>query len=163
MQVYALLVLPLTEEIIFRGVIMNGLRRFGRVFAIITSAFLCAFMQVQPTQMIWAFLVGLVLGALAMEYGLVWSIAAHILASIGYSGLVVTWLSKAPVQVRGGAALVGGLIVLAGLVILVRRFPSLLAYARRYRAPKGVYASWRQFWFIVFCLCSLAVAVFQFA
>lgn len=163
MQVYALLVLPLTEEIIFRGVIMNGLRRFGRVFAIITSAFLCAFMQVQPTQMIWAFLVGLVLGALAMEYGLVWSIVAHILANIGYSGLVVTWLSKDPVQVRGGAALVGGLIVLAGLVILVGRFPSLLAYARRYRAPKGVYASWRQFWFIVFCLCSLAVAVFQFA
>lgn len=162
MQAYALLVLPLTEEIIFRGVIMNGLRRFGRVFAIVTSAFLCAFMQGQPTQMIWAFLVGLVLGALAMEYGLVWSIGAHILASVGYSGLVVPWLSRAPVQVRGVVALVAGLVVLAGLVILIRKFSSLLAYARRYRAPKGIYASWRQSWFVLYCLCSLAVAVLQY-
>ena len=162
MMLYALLILPLTEEIIFRGVIMNGLRRFGRVFAIITSAFLCAFMQMQPVQAIWAFLIGLVLGALSMEYGLVWAIGAHILASVGYSGLIPRWLSNAPVQVRWAVAVVLALIVVAGLVILVRKFSSLRAYAREYRAPKGVYASWRQSWFVIFCLCSLAVAVFQY-
>ena len=162
MMLYALLILPLTEEIIFRGVIMNGLRRFGRVFAIITSAFLCAFMQMQPVQAIWAFLIGLVLGALSMEYGLVWAIGAHILASVGYSGLIPRWLSNAPVQVRWAVAVVLALIVVAGLVILVKKFSSLRAYAREYRAPKGVYASWRQSWFVIFCLCSLAVAVFQY-
>ncbi len=162
MMLYALLILPLTEEIIFRGVIMNGLRRFGRVFAIITSAFLCAFMQMQPVQAIWAFLIGLVLGALSMEYGLVWAIGAHILASVGYSGLIPRWLSNAPVQVRWAVAVVLALIVVAGLVILVRKFSSLREYAREYRAPKGVYASWRQSWFVIFCLCSLAVAVFQY-
>ncbi|WP_276830041.1 type II CAAX prenyl endopeptidase Rce1 family protein, partial [Bifidobacterium coryneforme] len=162
MMLYALLILPLTEEIIFRGVIMNGLRRFGRVFAIITSAFLCAFMQMQPVQAIWAFLIGLVLGALSMEYGLVWAIGAHILASVGYSGLIPRWLSNAPVQVRWAVAVVLALIVVAGLVILVRKFSSLRAYAREYRAPKGVYASWRQSWFVIFCLCSLAVAAFQY-
>ena len=162
MMLYALLILPLTEEIIFRGVIMNGLRRFGRVFAIITSAFLCAFMQMQPVQAVWAFLIGLVLGALSMEYGLVWAIGAHILASVGYSGLIPRWLSNAPVQVRWAVAVVLALIVVAGLVILVRKFSSLRAYAREYRAPKGVYASWRQSWFVIFCLCSLAVAVFQY-
>ena len=162
MMLYALLILPLTEEIIFRGVIMNGLRRFGRVFAIITSAFLCAFMQMQPVQAIWAFVIGLVLGALSMEYGLVWAIGAHILASVGYSGLIPRWLSNAPVQVRWAVAVVLALIVVAGLVILVRKFSSLRAYAREYRAPKGVYASWRQSWFVIFCLCSLAVAVFQY-
>ena len=162
MMLYALLILPLTEEIIFRGVIMNGLRRFGRVFAIITSAFLCAFMQMQPVQAIWAFLIGLVLGALSMEYGLVWAIGAHILASVGYSGLIPRWLSNAPVQVRWTVAVVLALIVVAGLVILVRKFSSLRAYAKEYRAPKGVYASWRQSWFVIFCLCSLAVAVFQY-
>ena len=162
MMLYALLILPLTEEIIFRGVIMNGLRRFGRVFAIITSAFLSAFMQMQPVQAIWAFLIGLVLGALSMEYGLVWAIGAHILASVGYSGLIPRWLSNAPVQVRWAVAVVLALIVVAGLVILVRKFSSLREYAREYRAPKGVYASWRQSWFVIFCLCSLAVAVFQY-
>ena len=162
MMLYALLILPLTEEIIFRGVIMNGLRRFGRVFAIITSAFLCAFMQMQPVQAIWAFLIGLVLGALSMEYGLVWAIGAHILASVGYSGLIPRWLSNAPVQVRGALAVVLALIVVAGLVILIRKFSSLRAYAREYRAPKGVYASWRQSWFVIFCLCSIGVAVFQY-
>ena len=162
MMLYALLILPLTEEIIFRGVIMNGLRRFGRVFAIITSAFLCAFMQMQPVQAIWAFLIGLVLGALSMEYGLVWAIGAHILASVGYSGLIPRWLSNAPVQVRWAVAVVLALIVVAGLVILVRKFSSLREYAREYGAPKGVYASWRQSWFVIFCLCSLAVAVFQY-
>ena len=59
MALYALLAVPLAEELVFRGVILNGLRRYGRVFAILTSSLLCALQQSDPVSGLWIFLLGL--------------------------------------------------------------------------------------------------------
>ena len=105
MLFYGILLGPFAEELVFRGVIMNGLRRFGRVFAIITSSLLFGFMHGSLVQGLFGFISGLVLGYLAMEYGLVWSLLVHMLNNAFSSGLLAKYMPLAPEVVRIGLGL----------------------------------------------------------
>lgn len=57
------------EEIAFRGVLMQSLRRFGDSFALITSAILFALVHISPLSMPNAFLMGLVIGYFVLFTG----------------------------------------------------------------------------------------------
>jgi len=58
-------VAPITEEILFRGVILNGfLRNYRKLEALLLSSWLFAFMHLNPWQYAGAFLLGLLLGFL---------------------------------------------------------------------------------------------------
>lgn len=61
--VLAVIIAPLTEELLFRGLILRGLLGRWRPWAaVVTSALLFALMHLNPAQMPVAFLLGLVLG-----------------------------------------------------------------------------------------------------
>lgn len=62
--VVALVVMaPVTEESLFRGLFLGGfLRRYGRVTAVLGSAFLFAIMHLNPAQLLPTFIIGLVIG-----------------------------------------------------------------------------------------------------
>lgn len=76
---FALAVIPaLAEELVFRGAILSGLRRFGDTFAIFASAFLFAIYHMNFTQMVFAFFCGLVLAFVVVKTGNLWvGIAIH--------------------------------------------------------------------------------------
>lgn len=57
------------EEIAFRGVLMQSLRRFGDSFALLTSAILFALVHISPLSMPNAFLMGLVIGYFVLFTG----------------------------------------------------------------------------------------------
>lgn len=76
---YASFLGPISEEIIFRGAILRKLEKHGRVFAIIVSAALFGLFHGNLVQGIFAFFVGLVLGYVAMEYSIRWSMLLHII------------------------------------------------------------------------------------
>ncbi len=162
MAVYALLAVPLAEELVFRGIILNGLRRFGRVFAILTASLLCALLQCDPVSGLWIFLLGLALGYCSLEYGLVWAIGARVVGNLLFSGLPNRYLMSAPRTARMSILAVALVLVLAGLVMFFLHRASLFDYRRRYRAPKGTYASWRQPWFLLYLLLCLLLTVFKF-
>ena len=162
MIIYALLVVPLSEELVFRGIILNGLRRFGRVFAILTASLLCALLQSDFVTGIWIFLLGLALGYCSLEYGLIWAIGARMVGDLLFSGLPERYLVSAPQTIRLSVLAVALALVLAGLVMFFLHRVSLLEYRRRYRAPKGTYASWRQPWFLFYSLLCLLLTVFKF-
>ena len=162
MAVYALLAVPLAEELVFRGIILNGLRRFGRVFAILTASLLCALLQCDPVSGLWIFLLGLALGYCSLEYGLVWAIGARVVGDLLFSGLPNRYLMSAPRTARMSILAVVLVLVLAGLVMFFLHRASLFDYRRRYRAPKGTYASWRQPWFLLYLLLCLLLTVFKF-
>lgn len=68
----------LLEELLFRGAIMGNLLKYGKSFAIFTSAFIFALVHGNLVQIPFAFLVGLVLGAMVIETGSIWTgIAIH--------------------------------------------------------------------------------------
>ena len=162
MALYALLAVPLAEELVFRGIILNGLRRFGRVFAILTASLLCALLQCDPVSGLWIFLLGLALGYCSLEYGLIWAIGARVVGDLLFSGLPNRYLMSAPRTARLSILAVALVLVLAGLVMFFLRRASLLDYRRRYWAPKGTYVSWRQPWFLLYLLLCLLLTVFKF-
>lgn len=57
------------EEMAFRGILMQSLRRFGDSFALLTSAILFALVHVSPLSMPNAFLMGLVIGYFVLFTG----------------------------------------------------------------------------------------------
>lgn len=61
------------EEIVFRGIVMQSLRRFGDLFALVTSALVFGIFHLNPIQMPYAFIVGLFMGYFVMRSGSLWA------------------------------------------------------------------------------------------
>ena len=78
MLLYSVLLAPLFEEILFRGLIFNQLRRYGRCFAILITALLFGLMHTNVLQLIAAILLGLLLAWIRETYGLPYAILLHI-------------------------------------------------------------------------------------
>ncbi len=69
MLVYVVLIAPVTEELLVRGVFLRTLQRTGRWFAIVISSMLFALIHGNFLQAVPAFCVGVVLGYVAMRAG----------------------------------------------------------------------------------------------
>ncbi|MBC3803079.1 CPBP family intramembrane metalloprotease [Acetobacterium fimetarium] len=78
MFLYASFLGPITEEIVFRGFVLRSLEKYGKHFAIVTSAIMFGLFHANFIQGIFAILVGLILAYVALEYSIKWSIAFHI-------------------------------------------------------------------------------------
>lgn len=63
----------MVEEFLFRGAIMGSLKKFGKPFAIFTSAVLFGLVHGNLVQIPFAFLVGLFLGWAVFESGSIWT------------------------------------------------------------------------------------------
>ncbi|KRN09165.1 CAAX amino protease [Liquorilactobacillus mali KCTC 3596 = DSM 20444] len=78
MLLYAGIFGPVTEEIVFRGFLLRSLEKYGQGFAIILSAYMFGLYHSNFIQTPFAFVVGLILGYVALTYGIKWSILLHI-------------------------------------------------------------------------------------
>ena len=90
MFLYMGLLAPIAEEILFRGLLLRMLRPYGKRFAILSTAFLFGIFHGNIIQSPYAFLVGLVLGYVALEYSIGWSMVLHTINNL----LVVDSLSR---------------------------------------------------------------------
>lgn len=88
MFVYSALAAPVAEELVFRGYVMKKLLPFGKGFAILLSAVLFGLIHGNFLQGIFAVGAGLVLGFVAVEYSMKWSILIHILNNMVFSELM---------------------------------------------------------------------------
>lgn len=79
MVLYAVLLGPIAEELVYRGFVLTSLKKYGKIFSIIISSMLFGVMHENLPQSIFAFGVGLVLGYVAMEYSIGWAILLHIM------------------------------------------------------------------------------------
>ena len=96
MTVYAVVLAPVIEEILFRGYLLGGLRRYGDRFAVISSAALFALMHGNLSQFLSALCIGILLGYARVCYGsLFLCMAAHAgnnLLALGFD-LLSGWTS----------------------------------------------------------------------
>jgi membrane protease YdiL (CAAX protease family) len=95
---YAMLLGPIMEEIIFRGAIMKQLERFGANYAIILSSLIFALYHLFVFQAVFAFFVGIILAYTAHKYSLKWSILLHILinsSALGFEAVLSVTLFNA--------------------------------------------------------------------
>ena len=79
MLLYVGIIAPVFEEMLFRGLILRNLIPYGKLFAILASSFLFSIIHGDIMQMPSAFIAGFILGYVAVEYGLFWSISFHII------------------------------------------------------------------------------------
>ncbi len=137
MVLYAGIVGPIVEELIYRGFVMRALEKHGRVLAIVVSSLLFGIMHANLPQAIFAFFVGLVLGYVAMRYSIVWSIVLHIINNLVLGegmDLALSGLSDT-VQTIIFYAVMGAFFI-AGVIYLIVKRKSLAAYIKENRTEK---------------------------
>lgn len=79
---YACLFGPLLEELLYRGVILQGMKKYNERFAIVLSALIFGLMHQNYQQFILAFMLGLVLAAADLRSGsIIPSIVMHIIVN----------------------------------------------------------------------------------
>ncbi len=120
MFLYAGILAPVAEEILFRGLIQRSLLPFGKRFAIFCSAFTFGLFHGNLVQAPFAMLVGLVLGYVAAEYNICWAMLLHMINNLVVADMLWRLTSSLPETAAGVIIwLVLLCFAIAALVILV--------------------------------------------
>ncbi len=129
------------EEIVFRGVIMQSLRRFGDVFALIASALIFGIFHLNLIQMPYAFILGLGIGYFVMRTGSLWvGVIIHFINNFTATvfELLYPYISE---EVYTLANLVYNLfwIVLAviSVVLILTKYKNIFRFEKRPSALSG--------------------------
>ena len=126
MFLYASFGAPIAEELLCRGLAMRPLVKYGKRFAILMSAFFFGLMHCNIVQTPFAFVVGLVLGYVAVEYNIIWAMVLHMINNLVISDLPVRLLGDVVGNTIAG--LVIWVLAVAGLIILIRRRHEIRRY-----------------------------------
>ena len=123
MFLYASILAPVSEELIFRGYILQSLRTYGKKFAIVFSAFLFGVFHGNLLQTPYTFLMGLVLGYVTVEYHIGWAVALHVFNNLILADLLSRLTGGLSAQASEAVSLVllGGATIAAGVVLIVKR------------------------------------------
>jgi len=122
MFLYAGVLAPITEEILFRGLIQRSLMPFGKRFAIFCSAFTFGIFHGNLIQAPFAFLVGLVLGYVAAEYNICWAMLLHMINNLVIADMLSRLTASLPVMTANTVIwLILFAFSVAALVILIVR------------------------------------------
>ena len=109
MLFYTILIAPLMEELVFRGVFYHRFRSYGKYFAAFCTAFFFALMHSNFLQFAPAFSMGIILFFIRDRYGLPYSILLHF--SNNLLAIVINNLSQDSTLIQG----IYSLFLLAGL------------------------------------------------
>ncbi len=160
MFLYAAVLGPLTEEIVFRGAVLRFLEKYGKVFAIVVSAVLFGVFHSNLTQGVFAFAVGLVLGYVALEFSFKWAVFLHILNNFVFSELLGRFLELLDPSLSD--------VIIYALYIIFFIGGVLSLYVERHRirvylsvnkSDKKVYIyAFTAFWMVVFIGANLLMA-----
>ena len=141
--IYVGLLAPILEEIVFRGFVMHGLNKFGggKVFAIIVSSILFGAYHQNPTQSIFTIFIGLVFAYAAMEYGLICSIALHMINNLVFGEILtylIGFLPEESHQIAASLALQGVFLVVS-IIIIIFNSKRLKTFIQENRTPAKFY------------------------
>lgn len=129
MFIYAAIGAPIMEEIIFRGLVLRHLEPYGKGFAIVMSAFIFGIFHGNIVQIPYAFLVGLVMGYVTIEYNILWAMVLHMINNMVLGDLIERLLPG-----MAGEALISLLIMacsLVGAVLLIARMKDIREYVEK--------------------------------
>lgn len=134
MFLYVAILGPVAEELLCRGLVLRMLQPCGKQFAIFASALLFGLFHGNVIQIPFAFLIGLALGYVTVEYSILWAIVLHIFNNLVLSELMGRLSTVLPEGV--GDLLLFGILFLAliaAIVILIVRRKAVKAYLQENR------------------------------
>lgn len=154
---------PIVEEIVFRGVIMNLLRRFGDCFALLLSSLLFAAVHMNLVQMPNAFIMGLVIGYFSLCTGSLWTgVCIHMLNN-ALVMLLNGLLNLVPVEAQLLVMFVVYALylaaALAAMMVLLKNYPNMFFFHRSstLSTERKKYSTFFSSLTMIFCLLTLAV------
>lgn len=118
MFLYVTILGPISEELLFRGLLLRLVKPWGKQTAILVSALVFGLFHGNIIQIPFAFLVGLVLGYVTVEYSIVWAIVLHIFNNLVMSDLLGR-LSSLMTEAAGTVLLYGILIIAAAAAVVL--------------------------------------------
>ncbi len=160
MALYIALIGPFAEELVYRGFLMNGLKPYGKVFAIVVSAVFFALMHGNLSQIPFAFMCGILLGYTASEYSVIASTIVHIINNGGFSFGMIGLQKTLP---ENGQVIVLLLLVLvsaaAMIMLIVRHREDLTAFITGNKTLKGSSRGLINIWVLLFLIMEAAEIV----
>ena len=129
MILYACLIGPIAEELIWRGFLLRTLQRYGKTTAIVITSLLFGLMHGNIPQAISAVFFGLLLSAVATNFSIKWSIALHIVHNV-YVCVMQMFMAKEsliPTMLVGYAITAG---IVFGIITLIRKRKTILGWLR---------------------------------
>lgn len=136
---------PIAEELVFRGIILNTMRRFGDSFALLISAVLFSLFHGNLLQIPNAFLQGLLIGYFVLCTGSLWVGVIIHMVSNGTVLLFDLLTKNLPPELNYLSGLflfaVFLLISIGSLLVLVKRHPNMFMFIRSstYASEKSKY------------------------
>lgn len=131
MFLYASILAPVWEELLFRGYVLRALRPCGKRFAILGSALLFGLFHGNLLQTPYAVAMGLVFGYMTVEYSIVWAILLHMFNNLVLADLLSRLTAQWSEMAFGTLNLVlfgGGALI--SLIILIRNRETIRAYRK---------------------------------
>ena len=151
MMLYSIIIGPIIEELLYRGVLLRTLERYGKWFAIIISALIFGLMHGNAVQFPVALVIGLLFGYLTIKYSIGLSMILHVL-----NNLSVEIIGRISAYSENMGVLINLSVLIAGIVSIFLMIMSagkpLLKDIKQNRTAKGVYSS--------FFTCKPIIAVF---
>lgn len=132
MFLYAGILAPVTEEILFRGVVQRSMLPFGKKLAILVSSLTFGLFHGNLLQTPYAFAVGLVLGYVAAEYNILWSMVLHMINNLVLGDLIYRLLADLPQDMAD--LIISGIILavsVAAVILMIVRRKEIVAWLRR--------------------------------
>jgi len=129
MFLYASLLAPVWEELLFRGYVLRTLRPFGKRFSVLCSALLFGLFHGNLLQTPYAILMGLLLGYVTVEYSIGWAVLLHMFNNLVLADLLARLTASWPDMAYGmlNLFLFGGSALLS-LGILFRNREAICHY-----------------------------------
>jgi membrane protease YdiL (CAAX protease family) len=119
---------PITEELLFRGILLRPLEKYGKRFAILVSAFLFGLMHGNVVQTPFAFVVGMILGYVAVEYNILWAIVLHMFNNLVMGDLITRVFGETVGGLLSALLIIG--FGVACVVVLIVRGDDTRAYVQ---------------------------------
>jgi membrane protease YdiL (CAAX protease family) len=152
MLLYASFIGPIAEEIVFRGFVMRGFQKYGIYYSIFMSAVIFGAFHGNLIQSIFATLVGLILGYVAMNYSIKWSILLHIINNFIFGDLLsyLTANLNEPMQAIVLYMMEGVFFAGAIAIILLKR-NEIKKFIKKRKVEKGLLGlTFTSVWMIIF-------------
>lgn len=132
MFLYAGILAPVAEELLFRGLVQRTMLPFGKKLAILASSLTFGLYHGNLIQTPYAFVVGLVLGYVAAEYNILWAMVLHMINNLLLGDLLYRLLAGLP---QDTVDMIVWEIILAfsvaAVILMVVRRKEIAAWMRR--------------------------------
>ena len=159
--IFAGILSPIIEEILFRGVMLNKLRTYGDKIAIITTALLFGLFHENFSQFFYAVGLGVVFAYVTLKTGTIkYSIGIHIMINMMGSVIGTQVLNSTIATMIFG--IVVWVFVIAGLILFIKDFKKMSLLPGEVTIEKGYVVSetWLNMGMMINLIISLALMIY---